>query len=113
MNGRNKSLTSGSFVTSRRRDYANWIRVGNVDGFLLCKVETYFKENNTLLYGAFGWLVGSALIIASYRWGWQFLYIGPIVCLLGPLVPILAMKFDIGKYRQILAQRQNTYRNNH
>jgi hypothetical protein len=63
------------------------------------------RENNLLLYGAFGWILGSALVIASYGWGWQFLYIGPILCLLGPLVPILAMYGDIKKYRQILADR--------
>jgi hypothetical protein len=58
-----------------------------------------------LLYGAFGWILGSALIIASYGWGWRFLYIGPIICLLGPLVPILAMYGDLKKYRQILADK--------
>ncbi len=63
------------------------------------------KENNALLYGAFGWVIGSALVIASYGWGWVFLYIGPIVCLLGPIVPIVAMNFDLRKYRKILAAK--------
>lgn len=69
------------------------------------------EENNGLLYGALAWIVGSALVIASYGWGWGFLYIGPIVCLLGPLVPIIAMNLDINKYKQILATRtRNLYR---
>ncbi|HEY9644204.1 MAG TPA: hypothetical protein V6C57_27165 [Coleofasciculaceae cyanobacterium] len=63
------------------------------------------QENNALLYGAFGWVAGSALVIASYGLGWGFLYIGPIVCLLGPVVPIVAMNLDIKKYREILAAR--------
>lgn len=62
-------------------------------------------ENNRLLLGAAVWVVGSALIIASYGLGWGFLYIGPIICLLGPIVPILAMKLDLQKYREILAHR--------
>lgn len=66
------------------------------------------EENNALLYGAFAWIVGSAIAIASYGWGWQFLYIGPLVCLLGPLVPIVAMTRDIKKYRQALSRR-NAY----
>jgi uncharacterized protein YacL len=68
------------------------------------------QENNALLYGAFGWIIGSALIIASYGWGWQFLYIGPIVCLLGPLVPVFAMKVDIEKYKRVLFSRAATRR---
>jgi len=63
------------------------------------------RENNALLYGAFGWVIGSALVIASYGLGWGFLYIGPLVCLLGPIVPIIAMGRDIKKYREILAAR--------
>jgi hypothetical protein len=63
------------------------------------------KENNALLYGAFGWVIGSALVIASYGLGWGFLYIGPIVCLLGPIVPIIAMERDIKRYRETLAAR--------
>lgn len=63
-------------------------------------------ENQALLFGAFGWIIGSAIIIASYGWNWHFLYIGPILCLLGPYVPIVAMSFDLKKYRQILAARR-------
>ena len=63
-------------------------------------------ENKALLFGAFGWIIGSAIIIASYGWSWHFLYIGPILCLLGPYVPIIAMNFDLKKYRQILAARR-------
>lgn len=63
------------------------------------------KENNALLWGAAFWIVGSAIIIASYGWGWGFLYLGPIICLLGPIVPIVAMNLDIKKYRKILAER--------
>lgn len=86
---------------------------------LTCASETYgfeeeddldeateSKENDALLYGAFGWIVGSALVIASYGWGWGFLYIGPIICLLGPIVPIVAMNSDLKKYREILAVRR-------
>jgi|GEM_PF-5979977 len=68
------------------------------------------EENNGLLYGTFGWILGSAIVITSYGWGWRFLYIGPIVCLLGPLVPIIAMQFDIQKYKQILSFRQPSRR---
>ncbi|TRU80244.1 MAG: hypothetical protein EWV76_23775 [Microcystis novacekii Mn_MB_F_20050700_S1] len=63
------------------------------------------QENHALLSGAFGWIIGSALIITSYGFGGRFLYIGPLVCLLGPLVPIFAMNRDIQKYRQVLARR--------
>jgi uncharacterized membrane protein YeaQ/YmgE (transglycosylase-associated protein family) len=66
-------------------------------------VATESKENNALIYGLLGWVIGSALIITSYGWGWGFLYVGPIVCLLGPVVPIVAMNLDIKKYREILA----------
>ena len=67
------------------------------------------QENNGLLYGAFAWVVGSALVIASCGWGWGFLYIGPIVCLLGPLVPIIAMNLDINKDKQLLATRTRSF----
>lgn len=63
------------------------------------------KENNALLFGAASWVFGSAIIIASYGWGWQFLFLGPIICLLGPIVPIIAMNLDIKKYQKILANR--------
>jgi len=63
------------------------------------------QENDPLLYGTFGWIIGSALVIASYGWGWRFLYIGPILCLLGPVVPIVAMNLDIKKYKRVLADR--------
>ncbi|MGV2389489.1 MAG UNVERIFIED_CONTAM: hypothetical protein LVR29_18355 [Microcystis novacekii LVE1205-3] len=42
------------------------------------------QENHALLSGAFGWIIGSALIITSYGFGGRFLYIGPLVCLLRP-----------------------------
>lgn len=71
------------------------------------------EENSALIYGAFAWIVGSAIIIASYGWGWQFLYIGPLICLLGPIVPIIAMSGDIKKYRQALAKKKNDYRGNY
>lgn len=67
-------------------------------------------ENNTLLFGAIGWVIGSAVVIASYGLGWGFLYIGPIICLLGPIVPIVAMNLDIKKYRRILSERANRYK---
>lgn len=62
-------------------------------------------ENKALIFGAFGWIIGSAVIIASYGWSWHFLYIGQILCLLGPLVPTIAMNLDIKKYRELLAAR--------
>ncbi|HEY9664737.1 MAG TPA: hypothetical protein V6C65_40375, partial [Allocoleopsis sp.] len=63
------------------------------------------KENDALLWGAGFWIVGSAILIASYGWGSGFLYLGPIICLLGPIVPIVAMNVDIKKYRKVLAER--------
>jgi hypothetical protein len=63
------------------------------------------QEDNTLLWGAASWVVGSALLIASYGWGWGFLYLGPIICLLGPIVPIVAMRSDVKRYRKVLADR--------
>ena len=63
------------------------------------------KENDSLLFGAIFWVIGSAVIIASYGWGWQFLFLGPIICLLGPIVPIVAMNLDIKKYRKVLFGR--------
>lgn len=63
------------------------------------------KENDALLFGAIFWVVGSAVMIASYGWGWQFLFLGPIICLLGPVVPIVAMNLDIKKYRKVLFGR--------
>lgn len=62
-------------------------------------------ENDSLLFGAVFWIVGSALIIASYGWSWQFLFLGPIICLLGPIVPIVAMNADIKQYKQRLTNR--------
>lgn len=69
--------------------------------------DDHYEGNSTQ---ANGWLIGgatalvviSALIIASYGWGWVFLYIGPILCLLGPLVVIFAMEADLKRYRQAL-----------
>ena len=67
------------------------------------------KENNVLLYGAFSWVIGSAIIIACYGLGWQFLYVDPIICLLGPIVQIVAMNLELKKYREILtAGRRNS-----
>lgn len=63
------------------------------------------KENNALLFGAFIWVVGSAILIASYGLNWRFLYLGPLVCLLGPIVPIVAMELDLKRYRRTLAAR--------
>jgi hypothetical protein len=63
------------------------------------------RENNTLLYGAFVWVIGSAIVIASYGFGRGFLYLGPLICLLGPIVPIIAMERDLKRYRRALADR--------
>lgn len=65
------------------------------------------KENNALLFGAASWIVGSAIAIASYGFDWRFLYIGPLICLLGPVVPIVAMEMDIKKYKQLVARGKN------
>ncbi|MBD2214803.1 hypothetical protein H6G27_33905 [Nostoc linckia FACHB-104] len=63
------------------------------------------NANKTLGFGAFFLVVISALIIASYGFGWGFLYLGPIICLLGPIVPIVAMELDIKRYKKILASK--------
>lgn len=60
------------------------------------------QANWWLIGGAASLVVISALIITSYGWGWVFLYIGPILCLLGPLVVIFAMEADLKRYRQTL-----------
>lgn len=70
------------------------------------ETETSSKENDFLLFGAFAWVVGSALIIAAYGIDWRFLYIGPIICLLGPVVPIVAMELDLKRYKRSLASRR-------
>lgn len=61
------------------------------------------QENDSLLFGAVSWVVGSALIIASYGWGWQFLFLGLIICLVGPIVSTIAINLDVKKYKKILA----------
>jgi hypothetical protein len=60
------------------------------------------QSNWWLIGGAASLVVLSALIITSYGWGWVFLYSGPILCLLGPLVVIFAMEADLKRYRQTL-----------
>ncbi|MEH2407522.1 hypothetical protein [Nostoc sp.] len=61
--------------------------------------------NKILGFGAFFLVVISALIIASYGFGWGFLYLGPIICLLGPIVPIVAMELDLKRYKKVLASK--------
>lgn len=62
------------------------------------------QANWWLIGGAASLVVVSALIITSYGWGWVFLYIGPILCLLGPLVVIFAMEADLKRYRKTLTE---------
>ncbi|MBD2435369.1 hypothetical protein [Nostoc sp. FACHB-110] len=71
--------------------------------------ETESRKNKILAFGAFLLVVISALIIASYGFGWRFLYLGPIICLLGPIVPIVAMEFDLKRYQKVL-ESQTTQR---
>lgn len=61
--------------------------------------------DNMLGFGAFLLVVVSGFIIAAYGFGWGFLYLGPIICLLGPIVPIIAMELDIKRYKKILASK--------
>lgn len=61
--------------------------------------------NKILLFGSFLLVVVSAWIIASYGFNWIFLYIGPILCLLGPLVVIFSMEVDLKKYKKVLASK--------
>ncbi|MEH2248956.1 hypothetical protein [Nostoc sp.] len=61
--------------------------------------------DNMLGFGAFLLVVVSGFIIAAYGFGWVFLYLGPIICLLGPIVPIIAMELDIKRYKKILASK--------
>jgi len=63
------------------------------------------KSNNSLILGSFLLVVLSAFIISSYGLGSLFLYIGPILCLLGPIVVIISMEADLKKYRQALRNK--------
>lgn len=62
------------------------------------------KASKLLLFGSAMLVVLSALIISSYGWGSAFLYVGPILCLLGPIVVIVSMALDVRKYKQVLRQ---------
>lgn len=63
-------------------------------------------STNLLILGSALLVVGSAIIISAYGWASQFLYIGPVLCLLGPLVIIFSMEVDLKRYRQQLVARQ-------
>jgi MFS family permease len=70
--------------------------------------ESQFGESaasKILVFGSFMLVVLSALIISSYGWGWLFLYTGPVLCLLGPLVIIVSMEQDLKKYKRALRER--------
>lgn len=62
------------------------------------------RERNLLSFGSLALVVLSALIIASYGLGWPFLYIGPALSLLGPIVIIASMESDLRKYRRVLGE---------
>jgi hypothetical protein len=62
------------------------------------------RERLLLSFGSVVLVVLSALIIASYGFGWQFLYIGPALSLLGPIVIIASMESDLRKYRRALGE---------
>lgn len=64
------------------------------------------KSRNGLIVGSFLLVILSALIISSYGWASLFLYIGPLLCLLGPIVVIVSMEVDLKKYKQILRNKQ-------
>lgn len=64
------------------------------------------KSRNGLIIGSFLLVILSALIISSYGWTSLFLYIGPILCLLGPIVVIVSMEIDLQKYRQALRSKE-------
>ncbi|MBD2153811.1 hypothetical protein [Leptolyngbya sp. FACHB-16] len=61
---------------------------------------------NLLWFGSFLLVVSSAVIIQAYGFAPWFLYIGPTLSLLGPLVIIISMEVDLQRYkRQIVANR--------
>ncbi|RCJ31057.1 hypothetical protein A6769_31885 [Nostoc punctiforme NIES-2108] len=62
-------------------------------------------NDNLLGLGAFLLVVVSGFIIAAYGFGWGFLYLGPIICLFGPIVPIVAMELDLKRYKKTLASK--------
>jgi hypothetical protein len=66
------------------------------------------RERRLLSIGSVALVVVSAVIIASYGFGWPFLYIGPTLSLLGPIVIIASMGSDIRKYRRALGEVTGT-----
>jgi hypothetical protein len=64
------------------------------------------RARNGIIVGSLLLVVISALIISSYGWASLFLYLGPILCLLGPIVVIVSMEVDLKKYKQVLRRKQ-------
>ncbi len=73
-------------------------------GFDINTDVNYDRETTAkaLIVGSLLLVVVSALIISSYGWGALFLYIGPVLCLLGPIVVIVSMEIDLRKYKRAL-----------
>jgi len=62
--------------------------------------------NKILFFGSFVLVAGSALIISAYGWAPIFLYVGPVLSLLGPLVIIISMEVDLKRYKRQIANRR-------
>lgn len=78
----------------------------DVDFDFVADADSNSKARNILILGSFLLVVISALIISSYGWASLLLYIGPILCLLGPIVVIVSMEIDLKKYKQALRHKQ-------
>ncbi|HEY9643910.1 MAG TPA: hypothetical protein V6C57_25695 [Coleofasciculaceae cyanobacterium] len=76
-------------------------------GFDINTDVQYKRETagKALIVGSLLLVVVSALIISAYGWAALFLYSGPVLCLLGPIVVIVSMEIDVHKYRRALKQR--------
>lgn len=73
-------------------------------GFDINTDVPYKREtaSRILIVGSLLLVVVSALIISAYGWASLLLYIGPVLCLLGPIVVIVSMEIDVHKYKQAL-----------
>jgi hypothetical protein len=65
------------------------------------------KGERRLLYvGSIALVALSGLVISAYGFGPLFLYIGPALTLLGPIVIIVSFEVDIRKYRRVLGEQK-------
>jgi hypothetical protein len=73
-------------------------------GFDINTDVPYKREtaSRVLIVGSLLLVVVSALIISAYGWASLLLYIGPVLCLLGPIVVVVSMEIDVRKYKQAL-----------